>query len=130
MTSPDLKTPSIPQRRFSARSDEKSKLHFQDGDTGNEAILAALRDYVPGTPEEKRLVRKIDFVLLPILWWMYVLAHLDRNNIANANAAGMSEDLGLSDKRMLEPFYRRNKNLTCDRIRNARFPVLRGVRDV
>jgi hypothetical protein len=30
---------------------------------------------------------------------MYVLAHLDRSNIANANAAGMSQDLGLSDKR-------------------------------
>ncbi|OAL05211.1 MFS general substrate transporter [Phaeosphaeriaceae sp. SRC1lsM3a] len=28
---------------------------------------------------------------------MYILAHLDRSNIANANAAGMSEDLGLSD---------------------------------
>jgi len=30
---------------------------------------------------------------------MYILAHLDRSNIANANAAGMSEELGLSDNR-------------------------------
>ncbi|KAK1656710.1 major facilitator superfamily domain-containing protein [Colletotrichum godetiae] len=60
-------------------------------------ILAALQCYVPGTVEEKRLVRKADMVLLPLLWWMYILAYLDRGNIANANAAGLSEDLGLSN---------------------------------
>jgi hypothetical protein len=87
------------QRRASTHSDERSKLQIQHGEIGDAAVLAALRDYVPNTPEEKRLVRKVDFILLPILWWMYVLAHLDRSNIANANAAGMSDDLGLSDKR-------------------------------
>jgi hypothetical protein len=70
--------------------------HHADAD-----ILFALQNYVPDTAEEKRLVRKIDFILLPILWWMYILAHLDRSNIANANAAGMSEDLGLSDNRQI-----------------------------
>jgi hypothetical protein len=101
MTSSDIKTPSIVQRHSSDHNDEKSKPQIQQGEVSDAAILAALQDYAPGTPEEKRLVRKIDFVLLPILWWMYVLAHLDRSNIANANAAGMSHDLGLSDKRTL-----------------------------
>ncbi|KAJ3530612.1 hypothetical protein NM208_g9250 [Fusarium decemcellulare] len=66
--------------------------------TQDEELAIALQNYVPDTPEEKRLVRKIDFVLLPCLWWMYVLAYLDRGNIANANAAGMSEELKMNDK--------------------------------
>ena len=41
----------------------------------------ALQRYVPGTAAEKRLVRKLDFILLPVLWLMYVLAYLDRGNI-------------------------------------------------
>lgn len=53
--------------------------------TPEDAELAlALEQYVPGTPEEKRLVRKIDFILLPTLWWMYILAYLDRGNIVSA----------------------------------------------
>ena len=47
----------------------------------NESANAALERYVPGTAEEKRLVRKIDLILLPVLWWMYVLAYVDRGNV-------------------------------------------------
>ncbi|KAH7153844.1 major facilitator superfamily domain-containing protein [Fusarium sp. MPI-SDFR-AT-0072] len=69
------------------------------GDTlaDDEELTIALANYVPDTAEERRLVRKIDFTLLPCLWWMYVLAYLDRGNIANANAAGMSESLNMKD---------------------------------
>lgn len=85
--------------------------------TADHELESALQSYVPDTEEEKKLVRKIDYVLLPCLWWMYILAYLDKGNIVsstqrlpcrveiklihrkgNANAAGMSEDLGLSDK--------------------------------
>lgn len=64
--------------------------------TDENAQQQALASYVADTAAEKRLVRKIDFILLPCLWWMYVLAYVDRGNVANANAAGMSEDLNLS----------------------------------
>lgn len=43
----------------------------------------AFEAYVPGTEEEKRLLRKIDLLLLPTLWWMYVLAQIDRSNIVS-----------------------------------------------
>lgn len=46
-------------------------------------LALALRSYVPDTPEEKRLVRKIDMILLPCLWWMYILAYLDKGNIVS-----------------------------------------------
>ncbi|KAK1998781.1 retrograde regulation protein 2 [Colletotrichum falcatum] len=57
----------------------------------------ALDNYVPGTAEEQKLVRKIDLTLLPMLWLMYVLAWIDRGNISNTYAAGMGKDLELSD---------------------------------
>ncbi|KAI6085883.1 major facilitator superfamily domain-containing protein [Hypoxylon rubiginosum] len=60
-------------------------------------IQKALAEYQPGSPEEKKLLRKIDLFLVPCLWFMCVLAYVDRNNIGNAKAAGMSADLGLTD---------------------------------
>ncbi|WWC85182.1 uncharacterized protein L201_000040 [Kwoniella dendrophila CBS 6074] len=52
--------------------------------------------YIPGTDEEKRLVRKIDRHLLPMLWIMYVFNYLDRTNIGNAKVGGMQKDLKLT----------------------------------
>ena len=49
----------------------------------NEVYAEALRNYVPDSAEEKALVRRVDFILLPILWWMYILAYLDRGNIVS-----------------------------------------------
>ncbi|KAM3515646.1 hypothetical protein MY11210_000824 [Beauveria gryllotalpidicola] len=56
-----------------------------------------LRDFVPGSPEEKKLVRKIDLYLMPILWIKYVFNYIDRTNIGNAKIAGMQHDLRLTD---------------------------------
>ena len=50
----------------------------------DEEMAVELANYVPDTIEEKRLVRKVDFVLLPCLWWMYVLAYLDRGNVVSS----------------------------------------------
>lgn len=48
---------------------------------------------------EKKLVRRIDLRLLPMLVIMYILNYLDRNNIASARLAGsvgMEEELGMT----------------------------------
>lgn len=42
---------------------------------------AAAAEFVADTPEEKRLVRKIDRRLLPMLWVMYIFNYLDRTNV-------------------------------------------------
>lgn len=34
--------------------------------------------YVPGTDEEKKLVRKIDSYILPMMWVMYLMSYMDR----------------------------------------------------
>ncbi|TKA69932.1 hypothetical protein B0A49_07127 [Cryomyces minteri] len=43
----------------------------------------------------KRLVRKIDWVLLPLLSLLYLLSFLDRTNIGNARLAGLEKDLNM-----------------------------------
>lgn len=45
----------------------------------------ALKDYVPNTEAEKKLRRKIDLRLMPILWIMYILNYIDRNNIVRTS---------------------------------------------
>ncbi|OAP59382.1 hypothetical protein AYL99_06680 [Fonsecaea erecta] len=47
--------------------------------------------------EEKRMLLKIDVIVLGYVSGAYLLAYMDRGNIGNANTAGMSKDLGLSD---------------------------------
>lgn len=44
-------------------------------------LQQALRNYVPETEAEKKLRRKIDLHLMPMLWIMYVLNYIDRTNI-------------------------------------------------
>jgi len=63
---------------------------------------------------EKKLLRKIDLRLLPILVIMYILNYLDRNNIASARLAGkvgMEKELGMSSTEFnvrLYPLVTRN----------------------
>jgi hypothetical protein len=54
---------------------------------GEEELEAALRNYVPGTDLEKKLVRKVDFYMIPTLWFMCILCYLNRNNIVSGPSA-------------------------------------------
>jgi sugar phosphate permease len=45
---------------------------------------------------EKRLLRRLDFKLIPWLCILYLLAFLDRANIGNAKVAGLAHDLHLT----------------------------------
>lgn len=44
---------------------------------------------------EKKLVRKLDLYIVPIIMLLYLFSFLDRVNIGNARLYGMEEDLGL-----------------------------------
>ncbi|KAF8555229.1 MFS general substrate transporter [Imleria badia] len=48
------------------------------------------------SPDDQRLIRKVDVRLLPILTLLYLLSFLDRTNIANAKLDGLTTDLGVS----------------------------------
>lgn len=43
----------------------------------------------------KKLIRKIDWTLVPFLALLYLLSFLDRTNIGNARLAGLEADLGM-----------------------------------
>jgi hypothetical protein len=45
---------------------------------------------------QRKLIRKIDFYVIPLLNLCWVFAYLDRSNIGNAAIAGMPADLGMS----------------------------------
>ena len=46
----------------------------------------------------KKLIRKIDWNLMPVIVILYLLSFLDRTNIGNARLANLEKDLGMSVK--------------------------------
>ncbi|KAL4929302.1 major facilitator superfamily domain-containing protein [Aspergillus undulatus] len=66
---------------------------------GNQA--AGRTDYTGASaktdPAEIRLVRKVDFIMMPVLWLMYWFNYLDRNAITVARLDDLEAELGLSD---------------------------------
>ncbi|KAL1861440.1 hypothetical protein VTK73DRAFT_7075 [Phialemonium thermophilum] len=66
----------------------------------NAADVNASLDHLPSDPDEyaaleKRLVRRVDWALMPVLIAMIVLNYLDRNALPNARIQGIEDDLGL-----------------------------------
>lgn len=47
--------------------------------------------------DEKRLLRKIDWMIMPLMWMCYCLQYLDKTLINYANVMGLSEDANLSE---------------------------------
>ncbi|KAJ4250235.1 hypothetical protein NW762_012050 [Fusarium torreyae] len=60
---------------------------------------------IPDPVAEKKLVRKIDLYILPMIWIMYLLSYMDRTksqwlkSIGNAKIAGMDKDLNLDSNK-------------------------------
>lgn len=64
---------------------------FYKGYIDNAGLEAAEIDPIA----EKKLLRKIDLHLIPILWLLFLCAFIDRINIGNARIQGMEDDLGM-----------------------------------
>lgn len=48
-------------------------------------------------PQDKKLLRKLDFKLIPWLSFLYLISFLDRTNIGNAKVDGLQEDLKMTN---------------------------------
>jgi len=59
------------------------------------SFVAAESPKAVGFASEKRLLRKLDWHLLPLISVMHLLSFLDRSNFGNAKAAGMEANLRL-----------------------------------
>lgn len=66
---------------------------------GADAALDFLHHQVNSSPvvvdvDEKRLVRKIDLMIVPLMWFCYFLQYLDKTLINYANVMGLQPDTG------------------------------------
>ncbi|KAK2606037.1 hypothetical protein QQS21_003555 [Conoideocrella luteorostrata] len=82
-------------------SSERTRLS-QDLVSARRPVEDALFDYLPISQDEyaaveKKLVRRIDWTLMPVMVSMIVLNYLDRNALPNARIQGIEKDLGLKD---------------------------------
>lgn len=50
---------------------------------------------------EKALIRKLDYKLLPTLTFLYLLSFLDRSNVGNARIEGLATDLDITGNQYL-----------------------------
>lgn len=72
--------------------------------------------------ETSRVLRKVDWRLLPVLTFLYLLAYLDRSNLGNAKVAGLSDDLELTGGQY-------NMSATVDSVPSNAVPDLDADRD-
>lgn len=92
---------TVPNTEFSGSSDTGREGQYGNGyydpDVAhpNAQYDDDLHVQCPSTTSERKLVRKIDLRVIPALSVMYLLAFLDRTNIANARIYGLQKDLGL-----------------------------------
>ncbi|KAK1595524.1 major facilitator superfamily transporter [Colletotrichum navitas] len=69
---------------------------------------------------DRKLVRRLDWMLIPWLCILYLLAFLDRTNIGNAKIAGLNHDLGLTSSQY-------NSSLTIFFVSYAVFEPLTNI---
>ena len=53
------------------------------------------------TPEERRLIFKLDLLIVPYVFLAYWVKYIDQANINNAYVAGMKEDLGFKGNELV-----------------------------
>lgn len=71
---------------------------FDDTAAKNEKVeieVSPQAEQTHDTKFEKRVLRKIDVRLLPILGALYTISLVDRSNISVARISGLDEDVGL-----------------------------------
>ncbi|KAK5166579.1 uncharacterized protein LTR77_008122 [Saxophila tyrrhenica] len=79
--------------------EKSSKVEDAYNKYANVGFSAEEADFFDNFPEEKhrKMLRKIDFRLVPCLALLYLCAHIDRANIGNAKIEGMLEELRMED---------------------------------
>ncbi|PCH43104.1 phthalate transporter [Wolfiporia cocos MD-104 SS10] len=65
-------------------------------DEKSDSISVTHPSYEPGKVTRDRILRKLDWHLLPFVSLLYLLAYLDRTNVGNAKIAGLTTDLRLT----------------------------------
>jgi hypothetical protein len=85
-----------PANMASQKDMDASELAMEKKDTGSDDVEhPAIEEEEFVGIDEKKVLRKMDLRLIPMLTILYLLCFLDRGNIGNAKIEGMTEDLSL-----------------------------------
>lgn len=77
--------------------DSPTKEMYQEGKpAAKESQISSSSEPYIDPVAEKRLLRKLDMYLAPIMTLIFLMAYLDRSNIGNAASAGMLTDLHMT----------------------------------
>ncbi|EMC98125.1 hypothetical protein BAUCODRAFT_413899 [Baudoinia panamericana UAMH 10762] len=79
------------EREMDHKLSKKEQLHQVDGFIARQDVTAATFSHL----DIKKILRKVDMRLIPMLTTLYLLSFLDRGNIGNAKIEGLAEDLHL-----------------------------------
>ena len=86
-----------PQQPYNAAQEDTQDAHSITEVLHSEPVAALDPQSEEYKALEKRLVRKIDMHLMPILILLYILNYLDRNSLTTARDNGLVRDLKLTD---------------------------------
>jgi hypothetical protein len=93
---PDQQVPAGPDTlRVGDLDKKKSK------DESEPTSETELEEVDAGTVNERALIRKIDWRLLPAVGILYLLSFLDRSNVGNARIEGLADDLHMTGNQYL-----------------------------
>ncbi|KDR84326.1 hypothetical protein GALMADRAFT_707697 [Galerina marginata CBS 339.88] len=82
--------------KVSSRSSEDPEKHHESESSG--LSTSSVHDKAIDPALGKRVWRKLDLYILPVVTMFYLLSFLDRSNIGNARIAGMQKDLKMTNK--------------------------------
>jgi hypothetical protein len=78
-----------------------TKIKDESGPSSEPSSGSELGEAESGTIDEKALLRKLDWRLLPAVGVLYLLSFLDRSNVGNARIEGLTEDLNMTGNQYL-----------------------------
>ncbi|KAL4891521.1 major facilitator superfamily domain-containing protein [Aspergillus ambiguus] len=80
---------------------KEAELVSAPAEAKTESLMGSNYAYERNGINEKALLRKLDFRLLPPLTILYLLSFLDRSNVGNARLEGMTEDIQMTGNQYL-----------------------------
>ena len=85
----------------SSQSDEKDRVQtiedVEAKEAGGRGHVIPPTEFTP--EEEKRVISKLDWHIMPLIFLLYSLSVLDRSNLGNARIAGMEDDIDIAGNR-------------------------------
>ena|ERR1700753_1430440 len=81
----------VPDHELHEQSSGEELVTVEKGYSSGEVLVELPQE------EGRRILRKVDYRLIPLLGFLYLIAFIDRSNIGNAKIAGLEDNFNLLD---------------------------------